>query len=284
MTCNDFTAVSWFKYYAPYKAFNKAKTPFSLNRLTTILSSCSLSVRHTQPQINNMTLSANTSAFVTSSFHNSMSSKKYFNSNFLVSSSFTSNTLKPSATSFKLKPYRAVRTPTCTIELFYDVNYSGKSRRYSHDDGNFGAHNDKYSSCRIDADQCWIFYKDKHFWTPISFRTKGNYANYDEMGIPNDCLSSIRMVPYVAGYPAIYLFEDVDCRQGYSPNSASASNLNDFGFNDKTRSFLVLNGTWELFTDVNYSGSSQQFGPGIYSSMDDTNLPDYSISSIKLIS
>jgi hypothetical protein len=58
-------------------------------------------------------------------------------------------------------------------------------------------------------------------------------------------------------------------------------------WNDIISSVIVISGTWQFFTDINYSGiSSQQVRPGLYSYVErpEINIPNDTISSFKIIS
>jgi hypothetical protein len=58
-------------------------------------------------------------------------------------------------------------------------------------------------------------------------------------------------------------------------------------WNDIISSVIVISGTWQFFTDINYGGtSSHQVRPGLYSNVErpEINIPNDTISSFKIIS
>jgi len=71
-----------------------------------------------------------------------------------------------------------------------------------------------------------------------------------------------------------HLFRSIDTLDAGDDNS----------FNDKTSSFVILEGRWQFFRDSHFSNpASNVFGPGLYDWVEDHGVPNDSISSVKLV-
>ncbi|CUI07444.1 beta/gamma crystallin family protein [Massilia antarctica] len=85
----------------------------------------------------------------------------------------------------------------------------------------------------------------------------------------------------------IVLFEHANYHGAHKHLFASETNLNapdDNFFNDKVSSFVVLSGRWQFYRDSNFQGpGSQVFGPGRYNWVEAVNVPNDSISSVRLL-
>lgn len=86
----------------------------------------------------------------------------------------------------------------------------------------------------------------------------------------------------------VVLYQHIDFRGREKHLYGSEPNLNapnDHFFNDKVSSFVVVSGRWKFFRDSNYRGpASRIFGPGRYSWVEAVDIPNDSISSVRLIS
>ncbi|ATQ74372.1 hypothetical protein CR152_07525 [Massilia violaceinigra] len=84
----------------------------------------------------------------------------------------------------------------------------------------------------------------------------------------------------------VVLFQHANFHGAHKHLFRSESNLNapdDKAFNDQVSSFVVLSGRWQFFRDSNFQGpSSQVFGPGLYNWVEAVNIPNDSISSVRL--
>ncbi|NHZ35148.1 beta/gamma crystallin-related protein [Massilia rubra] len=85
----------------------------------------------------------------------------------------------------------------------------------------------------------------------------------------------------------IVLFEHANYHGAHKHLFTSETNLNapdDNFFNDKTSSFVILSGRWQFYRDANFQGpASQVFGPGLYNWTEAVNIPNDSISSVRLV-
>ena len=135
---------------------------------------------------------------------------------------------------------------------------------------------------------------------------QSNHGGYTTCPSSLDSIDSIRLVQQLSGAPCQlgnsfgygqnYVWVDRGCRgvfdvtgwgghggpggqdavalydqQGFngarfSVNSA-IDNFANVGFNDRTQSLIVSQGTWEACTDAGYNGFCQTFGPGSYGSL-----------------
>jgi hypothetical protein len=60
----------------------------------------------------------------------------------------------------------------------------------------------------------------------------------------------------------------------------SRPDLRALHFNDQTSSIVVVNGTWDLFTDVGYHHLVATIGPGTYPNVTAIGLPNDTLSSL----
>lgn len=142
------------------------------------------------------------------------------------------------------------------IELYKDSSYGGRSLMTEESIENLKNYdfNDQASSCKVRAG-IWMLYKDANFQGEVSILPQGNYDSPDTMGLPNDSLSSLRKFPEVSG-PTILLFKDSNFRGRMVVLTGAESNFKGIDFNDVVSSVIVLNGTWELFKDTGFKGTS----------------------------
>ena len=85
----------------------------------------------------------------------------------------------------------------------------------------------------------------------------------------------------------LILFEHRNFHGAHKHIFRSEDNLNagdDSFFNDKTSSFVILDGRWQFFRDSGFNNpASNVFGPGIYDWVEAHGIPNDSISSVKLV-
>ncbi len=83
----------------------------------------------------------------------------------------------------------------------------------------------------------------------------------------------------------IIVFEHINFRGNHKHLFTTESNLaapDDNWFNDKISSFVILEGKWQFFRDINFQGpSSAILGTGKYNSVGVFGIPNDSVSSIK---
>ena len=167
-----------------------------------------------------------------------------------------------------------------SIQLFQNTNYGGRSESFTGPISNLGIYdfNDRTSSCKI-SDGIWMLYEDYNFQGDCSILAPGSYSDSSAMKFSNDSLSSLRPYPEGPG-PLILLFEDTNYRGRMVPLTANDSNLGEIGFNDKTSSIIVVQGTWNLFQNYDFGGQQWELGPGAYPEA--TYFKNDSISSVSV--
>lgn len=84
--------------------------------------------------------------------------------------------------------------------------------------------------------------------------------------------------------PDIILYRDAGFGGG-NPLAVNASindGINYVGdnFNDVTSSFVIVRGTWQFYRDANYGVYQNTLGPGLYSYVANSGIPNDSISSL----
>ena len=157
---------------------------------------------------------------------------------------------------------------------------------------------DRASSAKVSGGCQWILY-DTDFQgnsTISSIIGPGNYpfnfsSNETTFGLPDNALSVVRCLP-PEGTPAIFLFEhhryfgqmrvirssiEDLMTNDYSPNLAHIN------FDDMVSSLVIIDGMWELYSEVNYAGSNVTLGQGCYPNADDlAPIEDDDLTSVRL--
>jgi hypothetical protein len=84
----------------------------------------------------------------------------------------------------------------------------------------------------------------------------------------------------------IVLFQNVNCEgdSAIYEDSEGTAHVSDKNFNDRTSSFIVVKGHWQLYQDANYQKAFPGvFGPGVYTPLEKYNVKNDSVSSIKCL-
>ena len=84
-----------------------------------------------------------------------------------------------------------------------------------------------------------------------------------QFGLPNNALSAVRCLPAV-GTPAIALFRHHHYFGVMQVLNSSNPNLALINFDDLVSSLVITGGVWELYSEVNYTGSNVTLGQGRY--------------------
>jgi hypothetical protein len=118
----------------------------------------------------------------------------------------------------------------------------------------------------------WVVCRDSYFRGECRTFGPGRYDDFDSLSFLRR-VSSLRptgsVVPpappaaptRVAG---IELFADPGFRGDRVAIDGPISDLTRSNFNDRAESVIITDGTWELCSDVGFSGSCAMFGPGTY--------------------
>ena len=125
--------------------------------------------------------------------------------------------------------------------------------------------NNRASSAVVSGGCQWILYGAAGFSGSTSVIGPGSYPEFSTstFGIPENSLSAVRCLP-VEGTQALVLFEDGHYVGQMQVISSSRPNLALTNFDNIVSSFIITGGTWEFFTEANYTGSMVTLGQGLY--------------------
>ena len=125
---------------------------------------------------------------------------------------------------------------------------------------------DNRASSAIVSGGCqWILYGAAGFSGYTSVIGPGSYPEFSTstFGIPENSLSAVRCLPE-EGTQAIAFFEDCHYVGQMQVIYSSNSNLALTNFDNRVSSFIITGGTWEFFSETNYTGSMVTLGQGLY--------------------
>ena len=117
----------------------------------------------------------------------------------------------------------------------------------------------------------------------------GNYpfnfsSNETTFGLPDNALSAVRCLP-PEGTPVIVLFENHQYFGQMQVLNSSNSNLALINFDNMVSSLVIIDGVWEFYSGVNYTGSNITLGQGLYPDADDlTPIENDDLTSVRLTS
>lgn len=191
-----------------------------------------------------------------------------------------------------------------TITLYEDANYRGRSTTYSSDISCFPSDwNDRVSSVFISnrgnsgggynpgggSGGGITLYENCNF-RGISRTLGTGYFDWNQMGVNNDALSSIR-IP--RGY-SITIYSDSRYRGRSATYTGDVYCLGS-DWNDQVSSVYIsrnyggggnnnnnYNNSVIIYEDENFGGRSASVGPGSYSNMRQVGFPDNALSSLQL--
>ena len=142
--------------------------------------------------------------------------------------------------------------------------------------------NDRASSAVVSGGCQWILYESANYDGNSAVISPGRYtfSSSPSSVFPSDTLTAVYCLPS-EGTPAIVLFEHSNYRGQRRVLTSSSSNLGNF--NDKTSTFIITGGRWQLYTDENYMGSSVIHGQGHYPTLNaQTSVGNDALTSVKL--
>ena len=174
------------------------------------------------------------------------------------------------------------------LKLYDSPDLSGQPLvQITNDSVSDSSWNDRVSSIQVNGGCQWILYT-------ISFLSLGEASSSvigpgpetylsATLGIPDNSLSSVRRLA-VPGTVAIFLFFNQRYYGSVLQLNSSTARLSANQFNDRTSSFIVTGGTWQLYSESDYQGESVTVGEGFYniSYLRDTISND-EISSVRLV-
>ena len=143
--------------------------------------------------------------------------------------------------------------------------------------------NDRASSAVVSGGCQWILYEHIHYEGTSAVISPGRYIFHRSPSsvFPNNILTAVYCLP-AKGTPAIVLFEG-DHYRGRMQAVLTASNSNLGNLNDKVSSFVITGGTWQLYSDENYRGSSVTHGQGLFPTPSSlTPVANDALTSVKL--
>jgi uncharacterized protein YcfJ len=186
----------------------------------------------------------------------------------------------------------AIATQASAQITFYETeNFGGRSFTTQQPITNFRqiGFNDSASSVNVSRGR-WEVCDEARFRGGCMVLRPGRYPSLRAMGL-NDRVSSVRAVhsngkvdearyapPYAI--PQVTFFENENF-QGRSFNAESAvANFNQFGFNDRASSAVVLGAPWEVCSDTRFGGQCMVLRPGRYPSLAAMGMND-KLSSVR---
>lgn len=135
--------------------------------------------------------------------------------------------------------------------------------------------NDRASSIVV-RNGAWQLCTDAYFRGRCVTLQSGEYRNLAQIGLSNS-ISSARELGVVPPGPgpgpgpgrgaSVTLYEDYGFRGASLDVDRTLGNLARSEFNDRARSMIVHDGTWELCRDDGFRGGCQTFGPGRHANL-----------------
>jgi hypothetical protein len=161
------------------------------------------------------------------------------------------------------------------ITLWQGPAFHGRSFSANQSVANFAdvGFNDRASSLVV-RDGTWQVCSDAYYRGRCVTLRPGEYGSLRAMGLDN-AVSSIRELGGwgggggggPGGGARVVLFEGGGFSGRRYDVNGPVSNFDPLGFNDRARSMIVNQGTWELCADAQYRGYCQRYGPGRYANL-----------------
>jgi len=173
----------------------------------------------------------------------------------------------------------------CAVKLYSQPNFQGHSREVIHTQNARLANedfDDQAASAKVVGTCYWLFYDGDNFAGYAYLLYPGEYYSNLAWGAQGKSLSSLRTLP-PQGTVAIALFDYYNFNGRMVILHASVDKLQTvYDFDNKASSALVVNGTWKLYENSNYQGSSTEAPPGYHYPSGIGTLTTDRVSSIKL--
>ena len=151
--------------------------------------------------------------------------------------------------------------------------------------------NNRTSSAVVSGGCQWILYDLAEFEENDNIPSvicPGNYPfnfsnNETTFGVPDNVLSAVRCLP-AEGTPAVALFEHHQYFGQMQVIFSSNSDLSLINLNDAVSSLVITGGTWQFYSEANYTGSNVTLGQGHYPNADNlTPIENDDSTSVRLI-
>jgi hypothetical protein len=179
------------------------------------------------------------------------------------------------------------------ITFFEAENFAGRSFSTEQQTANFNrmGFNDSASSVFVSGGR-WEVCQDVRFAGRCVVLRPGRYPSLQAMGL-NDRISSVRAVGNNArvnerryappsATPQVVFYEQEDF-QGRNFNTENeVRDFNQFGFNDRASSVVVLGARWEVCSDARFGGQCMVLSPGRYPSLAAMGMNDR-LSSVRVM-
>jgi len=180
------------------------------------------------------------------------------------------------------KSIQSIRVaPGFQITLFENSNFSGKSILINDDISDLSkiSFDNLTSSIKIERiNPQVIIYTDVNYTGINQILLEGSY-DVNNMGVPNDSIRSVKVSP---GY-RVLLYEDANFQGKKLTLERDSPNLNATTSSLKVEKIANLQFPVNVFTGINYTGSSNGFIEGKYD-INSLGVPNDSIKSIKVAS
>ena len=180
------------------------------------------------------------------------------------------------------KSIQSIRVaPGFQITLFENSNFSGKSILINDDISDLSkiSFDNLTSSIKIERiNPQVIIYTDVNYTGINQILLEGSY-DVNNMGVPNDSIRSVKVSP---GY-RVLLYEDANFQGKKLTLERDSPNLNTTTSSLKVEKIANLQFPVNVFTGINYTGSSNGFIEGKYD-INSLGVPNDSIKSIKVAS
>lgn len=182
----------------------------------------------------------------------------------------------------------AAANASAGIVLYQDDNFRGKSFEASGPVSNMLKVFGDVASSAVVTGEDWEICVDTNFGGRCEPLRPGRYATLRTISM-NDMVSSVRPVRggwngggNGGGGDDIVLYQDDNFRGSFFASGDEVQDLASSGFNDRTSSVIVNNGTWRVCGDANFRGSCQTLAPGRYATLRSVQLNDM-VSSIQRV-
>ena len=123
----------------------------------------------------------------------------------------------------------------------------------------------KASSAVVTGGCQWILYGAAGFRGSTSVIGPGSYPEFitSTFGIPRNSLSAVRCLP-ARDSPALVIFEHGHYVGQMQVIHSSSPDLGLTNFDNVVSSLVITGSTWELYSEVNYTGFMVTLGQGLY--------------------
>jgi hypothetical protein len=158
------------------------------------------------------------------------------------------------------------------IVFFNGNDFNGRrfSANASVQNLNEAGFNDRASSVVVNRGT-WQLCTDAYFRGRCVTLQPGQYPSLAQVGLANQ-ISSARELGFVPGpapgrHASVTLYEDFGFRGDRLDVDHSLGNLSRSDFNDRARSMIVHEGTWEICRDDGFRGGCTTYGPGRHANL-----------------